>query len=356
MTKSFEDECHRDLVSVAEAVDICSPEQYWLLGELRDVPPNAPRDEGGAALPAALAADLYTRLYTRPAGREPSTFDAVREREHVAALSAANCAQGVWEHGWTVRSIERDGRIAATKDQVTFWVRPHRLRVEEGELRPDAACRVWVGKEMRGRLPGFYLALGGGNEGYRPGAPAPLLRIYWHLTAEVAAEYIMLATNGLSAIKIPFRTKVLTHPDRYLRADAGVLYLERRDFPQALGEIRNIYRAIRSGLRPCEPMFTKPLAPGLGLAEDPHDGMSFGQSRCMLAARSLFSAYVRGATDRDARLAALAAACRDAGIHPSHPFLAGGSTGAYAPLHPRGALRRSPGATLRSKRREGRTS
>jgi len=77
------------------------------------------------------------------------------------------------------------------------------------------------------------------------------------------------------------------------------------------------------------PMFTKPLAEGLGLAEDPGNQMSFGQSRCQITARALWSCYMRGLTDKEARLAALAEAFRAEGLDPAAPFLERGSTDFY---------------------------
>jgi hypothetical protein len=47
-------------------------------------------------------------------------------------------------------------------------------------------------------------------------------------------------------------------------------------------------------MRPGTPVFTKFLAPGLGLAEDPGQGDSFGQHRCRLLADAMILAYEQG--------------------------------------------------------------
>lgn len=68
-------------------------------------------------------------------------------------------------------------------------------------------------------------------------------------------------------------------------------------------------RAARTarGALPPVPLFTKPLAPGLGLAEDPGDRLSFGQSRCRIAAEGLVRAHAQGVTDTAGRVDLLAA-------------------------------------------------
>src|SRR5213079_2933834 len=105
---------------------------------------------------------------------------------------------------------------------------------------------------------------------------------FWHLLPGSAVAYIANATSTLNALGIPFRTKVLSDPGAYVRADAGVLYVEHRYCAPAAEAVASIHGALESRLRPDPPMFTRRLAPGLGLAEDPQNGMSFGQSRCRL--------------------------------------------------------------------------
>lgn len=76
-----------------------------------------------------------------------------------------------------------------------------------------------------------------------------------------------LVTEQLNREGIPFKTKVLSNPHQYLRADAGVLYVDQRDFGRLRPIIKQLYDDLRTGLNAPVPMFTKRLAPGLGLAE-----------------------------------------------------------------------------------------
>lgn len=334
--------CHPDLRSLAESVEIHSATRYTLFGELRDfAPPGDSQARAADAAPAAAAppetpafmpvleTELYSRLYVRPAAGGAAASDPLAQRDHLSALSAANDGVGTWEPGWRVVSADGDGRYAVTKDGVTFWVAPAGLRTRTGRARAGDFCRVWVGKEMRHLVPGFYFAYGNGDQQEARDTADPLVRFYWHLTAEAAVEYMGLVTSLFNRAGLPFRTKVMADPGAYVRADAGVLYLERRYFAAARPLVVRIHAALGTRLRADVPMFTKRLADGLGLAEDPSNRMSFGQSRCQLAARGLWACFRRGPRDLDARLDAVAEAFRAEGLDPAAPHLERGSEDFY---------------------------
>ncbi|HEX4611434.1 MAG TPA: T3SS effector HopA1 family protein, partial [Urbifossiella sp.] len=117
----------------------------------------------------------------------------------------------------------------------------------------------------------------------------------------------------------------------YGRADAGVLYLERRHTDRLGTALADVHRTVAADLRPEVPLFTRALAPGLGVAEDPGGALSFGQHRCRLAARAAWAAFSRGDADPAAVCAEL---LRAAGLDPDRPHLEPGSRDDYA-LEPR---------------------
>ncbi len=307
---------HPDVLAVSEAVAVESPTRYVLLGEPREV------SAGGPALLSALQDDLYARLYTRPVADDAPPADGLAQRDHIAALSAANNGTGTWEPGWTAGPVDEDGRVVVAKDSVTFWARPEGVRASE-------RCRVRVGKELRHLLAGYYVAIGSGAD---DDGPEPLVRLYWHLTAPAAVPFIAAVTAALNARDVPFRAKVLADPGAYRRADAGVLYVARRHFAGLAGTLAILYERLAPGLRAATPLFTLSLAPGLALAEDPGGALSFGQHRCRLLAAGLWRSFEQGDRTAPARAAAVGAAFREAGLDPAAPHLEPGPAADYVAL------------------------
>jgi hypothetical protein len=326
---------HPDFLRVFTAVKVLSPTAYRFRGETREFPALPPPDSEaagtapGPAFLAALEADLYSRLYTRPTptGVPP---DVLVHRDHVSALSAANSGQGSWEPGWQLAGREPDGRYAVRKDGITFWVGPDGLRAGTTDPAPGDYVRVRVAKELRSLMPGFYCAIGDGDKDDARDAPAPQVRFYWHLTARAAVAYMAAITRGLNERAIPFRTKVLSDPATYGRADAGVLYLERRHTPRLGALLAAVRGAIAADLRPEVPLFCRALAPGLGVAEDPGTGQSFGQHRCQLAARAVWTSFERGDTTPEEQAATCAEVVRAAQLDPVRPHLEPGSSQDYS--------------------------
>lgn len=101
--------------------------------------------------------------------------------------------------------------------------------------------------------PGYYLVVGDAPMSQVDG----LVRLYWHLTPEGAAEWLQRATEALNARSLPFRLKVLHAPQLFTRCDAGVLYLPRSAFDAATRTLKDIYARTGAQLRPEVPAFTR---------------------------------------------------------------------------------------------------
>jgi hypothetical protein len=340
---------HSDFLTVFATVRVLSPTAYRFRDELREFPPPAPPAPEPVIL-AALEGDLYSRLYTRPA-RTAAPADFLAQRDHTSALSAANNGRGSWEPGWQVISLEPDGRFAVRKDGITCWVGPDGLRARTAIPAPGDHVRVRVAKELRSLIPGFYCAIGDGDQDDCDDAPAPRVRFYWHLTARAAVPYMAAITRRLNERRIPFRTKVLSDPNGYGRADAGVLYVERRSATRVGDVLAAVHREIVPWLRPEVPLFSRPLAPGLSVAEDPRTSLSFGQHRCQLAARAVWTSFTRGDATPEQQAATCAEVVRAADLDPVRPHLEPGSTDRYR-LGPHPARSR-PRASSRSKQATG---
>jgi len=317
---------HDDLFTVVDAVEIESAVRYSLRGQPRTLEVTGaagPLETGG--LVAVLAEELYASLYIRPSfPQNRARADVLAQRDFMAALSAANNGRGTWESGWILRRTEEDGRAIAVRNEVEFRLPAAGWRgIAEGEIRPEGPCQVAVPKERRYWIWGFYLAVGNAEEDLHAsnGAVDPFVRYYWHLLPDAAAPFVSAATSLLNAARIPFQLKVLCDPNRFHRADSGLIFVRRRNLPRASEIMARIYGDLTSGLRSEVPLFTRRLADGLGWAEDPANAMSFGQHRCGLAARALWESFARGERDRDVRALALAEAFRRERLDPQRPYL-----------------------------------
>lgn len=266
-----------------------------------------------AALAAALERDFYATGAPRPPA-EPTGTPAADGGEFARALSQANRGRGAWEAGWQVG--EPDG------DTVTV-VRPDglRLRATAQDCRGD---EVRLPKELKAFSPGFYLALGD--------ARAPegvLVRLCWNIAAPGAVTLVARVTYVLNGAGVPFTLELPDDPARYGRRDAAGLLLARPDFAAAMKLLRPLLRALGPHLAEGAPAFTKPLARGLAVAEEPGDGRRFGEHRCGLLAEAIVTANERGRRSSADRLAVVCERFEAAGLSLDAPYLQPGSADAY---------------------------
>jgi hypothetical protein len=317
---------------VLDAVAIVSPTQYTLAGNAREV--AAPPDGcavGDVPLVEALQNEMYTALYCRWTNAGGRRGNELADRDLVLALAQANTGHGTWEPGWKICGPDEDGRLPVAKDGLTLWVQPDQVRNRSHSRRLGTPCRVRIGKELRELSQGFYFAIGDGDELDSRDDDERMVRLYWHIEREGAVELIRTITSTLNPLRIPFRAKVVNFVAGFPRSDAGVLYLDRRYYPRAAAVLPQIHEALRPRLAEAVPLFTRTLAHGLGLAEDPQSDESFGQHRCRVVAEAMWRAFADGATGA-ARLDHVARAFADLGFDPERLYLQPGSGDDYSGL------------------------
>jgi hypothetical protein len=319
-----------DLLDILDAVTIDSPAAFSIDGDRFDLAPDtAPGDQ----LAASLAHALYFRKYSRTGASRPAPASNPRAaRVFVETLSRANCGTGTWEPGWVVEAVEPDGTLVVrrTREGLLVWAPPEWFRSTSGVHTPGTAGRVRVARELRAMMPGYYACFGDADRGIDvPSRAADVVRFYWHLTAEGAPLWIASLTTRFNQARVPFHAKVLSDPAMYHRADAGVLYVARPEVGAALALLPALHRDVAGKLRATTPMFTRRLADGLAVAEDPGDGSSFGQHRCQLVADGLVRAFECQDATLEGRLRRVAARFGDAGVSLTAPWLNRGSTASY---------------------------
>ena len=254
-------------------IRILSPNSFTLMG----------KKEEGTVLLEALAESLYAHLHCRmplESDAVPAFASWAGTRDFVEGLSEANSGSGTWQDGWTVRAVAPAGALVVERRGVRYWMGKEEYR-SVGDPPVGEIVAVRLPKEYREMVPGFYLALGDADDVRET---SPIVRVYWNVAARAAVALVEALTRGLNQVGIPFQLKVLTEPLRYDRVDPAVLYLPRADYPRSLPVLAAVYQRLGSWIRSPVSLMVKQIAPGVGLAEDPGDGSSYGEHRSRLLA------------------------------------------------------------------------
>ena len=253
-------------------------------------------------------------------------------------LHESNSGTGYFDPGWYVLKEESDGSLAVTKGSL-------RLHIErDRHLQPSEQAAV-VGDLVAIRMPknlvqnGFYMAVGNVKSNRlddSEGQPVTV-RIYFNLTPEGAISLMSNLTRQLNDIPIPFTFKVLYNPADYGRYDSGVLYFEKSNYEAVRQVLETVYVETRAHFHTDVPLFTKLLAPGLGLAEEPDHKFaaqeSFGMNRCQIIANGLLEAWHKGDDSPDTRMNAILQHFSLLGIYWQRSYLNANSSNIYTPLN-----------------------
>jgi hypothetical protein len=268
-----------------------------------------------------LQSRLYSDFYIR-GNASASNWGEAPATETIAfarTLSTANAGTGCRENGWTVVETN-DNELVVSKGGLQLHVHP-----EECTSRPDTAPQpgstvaLHLSRELLNASPGYYMALG--NCGDIAEEALPLVRLYWNLKPAGAVRFIEGFTRLLNHAGTYFRLKVLNDPAAYTRSDAGVLYFCKGNHRAVSEAVSRLYPSIAPFLNPDVPGFTRRLAPGLGLAEDPGTQESFGQHRCRILAEGIIRAYEERAKSLGARLRIVELHFASEGVRLSEPYL-----------------------------------
>jgi HopA1 effector protein family len=242
-----------------------------------------------------------------------------------------NCGKGYFDRDWTILSAEDDDNLIVKKSGLRLYIqRKRHLAGAEQQARVGETVAIKLPKNMMQN--GFYVAIG--DLGFdRHQAADTLVRIYFSLTPDGAVAVMNELTQMLNETELTFSFKVLYNPQDYQRSDAGVLYFDKQDYATVSGILALIHTKHRSHFLPHVPLFTKQLAIGLGLAEEPDlkfvERESFGMNRCQIVADGLLAAFYAGQDSEAARMSAIVAQFARVGIDLDRPYLNSDSENIY---------------------------
>jgi hypothetical protein len=285
------------------------------------------------SLKAALSPESETQINLQDL--ENNTFLGM-DIEFYEQIHDSNRGEGYFDRGWVVVKEEDDGAIAVIKGGLTIHIQ--RDRHLQSTEEANAA-----GKEIAIRLPknlvqnGFYMAVGNAGVHSPQTSKAQLVRIYWSLTPEGAVAVMHSLTEKLNGINLPFTFKVLYNPSDYKRYDSGVLYFDSLYYESVRPILQSIYAEHQHHFLPETPLFTKLLAPGLGLAEEPDRKFatqeSFGMNRCQIITNGLLLAHRQGNSSIEERLQLILEQFSLVGVDIHRPYINAESSDIYSPLN-----------------------
>ncbi|MBE9006228.1 hypothetical protein IQ259_14475 [Fortiea sp. LEGE XX443] len=229
-------------------------------------------------------------------------------------LHESNRGEGYLSYNWQVVKEEIDGALAVRRDGLTLHIEPDVLRQAAARLRyPQSLDKAaTVGDLVAIKLPknlvqnGFYVAVGNvANTSNRQN----LVRAYFNLTPDGAVAVMDCLTAQLNSIPIAFTFKALYNPSDYGRYDSAVLYFEKKDYADVQPVLERVYAECDQYFQEQVPLFTKCIAPGLAIAEEPNQKFSeqesFGLNRCQIVANGLLEAWHQGNDTPEARITSI---------------------------------------------------
>jgi hypothetical protein len=164
-----------------------------------------------------------------------------------------------------------------------------------------------------------------------------MVRVYFNLIPESAVAVMNSLTQQLNAIPIPFTFKVLYNAADYGRYDSGVLYFEKHNYSAVWSVLQRVFAENQAHFQTEIPLFTKQLALGLGLAEEPNCKFgvqeSFGMNRCQIVANGLLEAWHSEDDSPEQRMNAILQHFSLLGIDWQRAYLNANSEDIYTPLN-----------------------
>lgn len=288
------------------------------------------------SLQSTLAVNIKTANCLRYQHLETNSIGDV-DWEFYKQLDNNNHGKGYFDPHWQVLTLEPDGTMAVSKGGLTVYVEPDcHLQPGKKSAKVGESVAIWMPKNRVQK--GCYLAVSNVGQERRSNPDGDLGngRIHFNFTPSGAIACMDGLTQQLNAANIPFTFQVLYNPLVYRRYDSGVLYFERHEYPAIRKVLQVIYREYQCHFQAKIPLFTKFLAPGLSLAEEPSQKFapqeSFGLNRCQIVANALLEAWQKGKNTTDERMKLINQHFAHHMVDLQRPYLNPGSEDIYQPL------------------------
>jgi hypothetical protein len=320
------------LKSVAESVFLESELGFRFFGQTISVSAVEPDPNSTAnreRLVECLRSAIYLECYSH---LPPTSYDPLRSQADtfIEKLAAANSVHDRWDGGWVITDIDVAGFITAEKEGRTTVLSASELAID-GRFNSNILEGAEITVRRQGSSfswqPGFYVVYG--EHPQVEEAETKLLRLYFNTNSTDIFPLLKLMTSNLNRYQVPHQLKCPSYVEGYQRVDSMVVYIDRRFFDFVVRILSEHHSSIEKLLEPATPVFTKRLRPGIGFAEDPGRGQSFGGHRCGILAEGIIRAHQLGITSTDERVGILEREFLSHGIDLAKPYLNPGSKDSY---------------------------
>lgn len=313
-----------------QAIELQSSSSFsWFGKKEASLPPKLkgklPPEILRAYLSNKIESLLYSQFYclggATPLEFQPTTpkIGLSKKVSFISDLSDANKGKGYLDSDWKVLSVGND-HLIIEKNGVRFNAEKQLCFFhEDNSIKPGMSVKFQLPKEYPNRFPGFFLVVS--DQLFSWGNDQDIFRLYWNFRPEGVPKFVEEITTKFNNDQLPFRLKCLNHPNQYSRHDSAILYLYKSDYQRMRKTLEDIHAGCLPYLKNAVPVFTKPLSLGLGLAEDPLEGISFGIHRCRMIAEGLIRAFERGNRSLNERLSIVESCFHENSIDLAAPYL-----------------------------------
>jgi HopA1 effector protein family len=252
-------------------------------------------------------------------------------------LNTANHGVGFYDPDWQIMSQEDDGILKINKNELSLYI-DRNSYLQPTEINAPVGSHVSVKMPHNLIQNGFYIAVSNRGSFDRSLIPADgqIVRFYFNISPDGAIALMKALTVELNQANVPFNFKVLYNPADYNRYDPCVLYIQRGYYRIVHLILERIYSQQREYFRSAIPLFTKQIAPGLAIAEEPDrkfgEAESFGLNRCQIVANALIQANNQDDPTPETKLAAIVQNFGKMGINLEYPFLNSDAVDIYSVL------------------------
>ncbi|WP_445635610.1 DUF3396 domain-containing protein [Nostoc sp. DSM 114161] len=282
------------------------------------------------SLKSALAPDANTTNLALNQNLENNTLLGV-DVAFYERLHESNRGEGYFSNDWLVIQ-EEDDILIVYKNGLKLHIQRH-LHLQPAQRNATVNDLVAIRMPKNLVQNGFYMAIGNAASHSNEN----IVRVYFNLTAEGAVAVMDSLTTLLNSRDIPFSFKALYNPSDYGRCDSAVFYFDKNKYEVVQPVLERVYLENQSYFQEQVPLFTKFIAPGLAIAEEPDQKFSihesFGTNRCQIIANGLLDCWLGGNDTPAERLTAVLKHFSLYKIELQRPYLNANSEDIYTSLN-----------------------